>query len=106
MQFCALMDVLKDVADSSTLESGGWSGNASPCSGWSSVTCDSRGRVTQLSAYTSCESIGKLTIRTLKYPNVPSTFESTISGLVSLQKFQIMGNSSVPCTSPPSIPLS
>ncbi|RXK40806.1 hypothetical protein M231_01865 [Tremella mesenterica] len=81
LQFCALLDVYRGTQDVSGLKTGGWAGNASPCDGWSGVTCDSRGRITEL---------------TLKYPNVPTTLPDSLINIISLQTLHLTGNSSIP----------
>ncbi|WWD19835.1 hypothetical protein CI109_104302 [Kwoniella shandongensis] len=88
LQFCALMDVLKET-EGNGLSS--WGKDASPCGGWSGVSCDSRGRVTGL---------------TLQYPNVPSQLPDTLGNIYALQALHLMGNSSVPSGSFPSSLLS
>ncbi|KAK8853406.1 hypothetical protein IAR55_004112 [Kwoniella newhampshirensis] len=88
LQFCALMDVLKKTEGNGL---SGWGEDASPCGGWSGVSCDSRGRITSL---------------TLQYPNVPSQLPDTLGNIHDLQALHLMGNSSVPTGNFPSSLLS
>ncbi|KZO89702.1 RNI-like protein [Calocera viscosa TUFC12733] len=92
LQFCSLQTVFLASANSSSgsvnpLTSVGWMNNADPCSGWSGVTCDSTGRVTQL---------------LMTFPAVPQTLsEGSMSGMVGMQMLQITGNGLVPTGSIP-----
>ncbi|ORY31636.1 hypothetical protein BCR39DRAFT_87556 [Naematelia encephala] len=76
LQFCALMDVKLASTGLDT-----WGKDSSPCEGWDGVTCDERGRVTELK---------------LQYPDIPSNLPSSLANMVSLESFSIMGNSSTP----------
>jgi hypothetical protein len=46
LQFCAMNDVFRDT-NSNVLQENGWMKDGSPCT-WSGVTCDARGRITEL----------------------------------------------------------
>ncbi|OCF77612.1 hypothetical protein I204_01604 [Kwoniella mangroviensis CBS 8886] len=79
LQFCALRDIYQKTASKDGLTD--WLKDASPCGGWSGISCDSRGRITGL---------------LLQYPNVPDVLPESISNIWALEAIHIMGNSSVP----------
>ncbi|WVQ66681.1 uncharacterized protein L199_004870 [Kwoniella botswanensis] len=79
LQFCALRDIYQKTASKDGLTD--WMKDASPCGGWSGISCDPRGRITGL---------------LLQYPNVPDELPESISNIWALEAIHIMGNSSVP----------
>lgn len=79
LQFCALQSLHASVKDTDGLT--GWMNNASPCNGWSGITCDDLGRINGL---------------TLIYPSVPTSLDASLSGLVSLKSFKLIGNTATP----------
>ncbi|ADV23915.1 conserved hypothetical protein [Cryptococcus gattii WM276] len=88
LQFCAMMDIYNNIEDISGLNK--WGADASPC-GWDGIGCDSRGRITSLS---------------LKYPNVPTALPNTLENVYALKALHLLGNSSVPTGDFPSSLLS
>ncbi|WVQ74334.1 hypothetical protein IAR50_003933 [Cryptococcus sp. DSM 104548] len=78
LQFCAMMDVYNKVEDTKGMSK--WGQDASPC-GWDGVGCDSRGRITTI---------------TLKYPNVPDELPDTLANVYALEALHLTGNSSIP----------
>lgn len=85
LQFCALQSLHASTKDADGLT--GWMTNASPCNGWSGVTCDDLGRINGL---------------TLIYPSVPTSLDASLSGLVSLKSFKLIGNTATPSGAVPS----
>ncbi|CAD6589231.1 MAG: hypothetical protein TREMPRED_005302, partial [Tremellales sp. Tagirdzhanova-0007] len=81
LQFCTLMDLYRASGNGSGLASEGWAKNASPCQGWSGISCDSDGRITELQ---------------MQYPNVPVQLPTTLENLVTLRTLHIIGNSIIP----------
>ncbi|KZT61142.1 hypothetical protein CALCODRAFT_491530 [Calocera cornea HHB12733] len=87
LQFCSLQTVFLASANSTSgsknpFTSLNWMNNCDPCSGWSGVTCDSTGRVTQLQ---------------MTFPAVPQALsEASMSGMVGMQSLQITGNGQLP----------
>lgn len=73
-----MMDIYNNIENTSGLSK--WGADASPC-GWDGIACDSRGRITSLS---------------LKYPNVPTALPNTLGNVYALKALHLLGNSSVP----------
>ncbi|OCF34250.1 hypothetical protein I316_04203 [Kwoniella heveanensis BCC8398] len=90
LQFCALMDMFKKTpAPSGGMK--GWGEDVSPCGGWSGITCDSRGRVTDIR---------------IQYPDVPDEISDTVGNIYALEALRILGKTSVPAGSFPTSVLS
>ncbi|WVQ94900.1 hypothetical protein IAU59_001986 [Kwoniella sp. CBS 9459] len=90
LQFCALMDMFKKTPSPSGGMKG-WGEDASPCGGWNGVTCDSRGRITEVR---------------IQYPDVPNEISDTVGNIYALEALRILGNTSVPAGSFPTSVLS
>lgn len=73
-----MMDIYNNIENTSGLSK--WGADASPCE-WDGIACDSRGRITSLS---------------LKYPNVPTALPNTLGNVYALKALHLLGNSSVP----------
>ncbi|WVF67301.1 hypothetical protein IAT40_002052 [Kwoniella sp. CBS 6097] len=90
LQFCALMDMFKKTPSPSGGMKG-WGADSSPCGGWNGVTCDTRGRITEVR---------------IQYPDVPDEITDTVGNIYALEALRILGNTSVPAGSFPTSVLS
>jgi hypothetical protein len=95
IQFCGLRAIF-DTANSQGQASLGWVNDVQFCA-WNGVTCDSSGRVANLSVHSTKFAYSHSpTYRQLTFPGVPATLPNELGALTGLESLQVIGGNSIP----------